>query len=74
MTPRRPDFVVVGAEKSGTTSLYRYLADHPGIFMPGTFLLGAKYHQQLAEGYSMERAENVGMGLTYETPAGKFTN
>ena len=34
MAPRRPDFVVIGAEKSGTTSLYRYLADHPGIFMP----------------------------------------
>ena len=47
---------------------------HPGIFMPGTFLLGAKYYQQLAEGYSMERAENVDMGLTYETPAGIFKN
>lgn len=47
---------------------------HPGIFMPGTFMLGAKYHQQLAEGYSMERAENVGMGLTIETPAGTFKN
>jgi Sulfotransferase domain len=26
-----PDFVVIGAQKSGTTSLYRYLAAHPGI-------------------------------------------
>lgn len=46
----------------------------PGIFMPGTFLLGAKYYQQLAEGNSMERAENVEMGLTVKTPAGTFKN
>jgi hypothetical protein len=46
----------------------------PGIFMPGTFLLGAKYYQQLAEGYSMERAENHAMGLTVDTPAGTFEN
>jgi len=45
-----------------------------GIFMPGTFLLGAKYYQQLAEGNSMERAENAAMGLTVDTPAGTFEN
>ena len=44
----------------------------PGIFMPGTFLLGAKYHQQLADGLSMERAENWEMGLTVKTPSGTF--
>ena len=47
---------------------------HPGIFMPGTFFLGAKYYQQMAEGMSMERAENWEMGLTIETPAGTFTD
>jgi hypothetical protein len=31
---RLPDFLVVGAAKSGTTSLYHYLKQHPGIFMP----------------------------------------
>ena len=31
-----PDFVVVGAMRSGSTSLYRYLADHPDVFMPAT--------------------------------------
>jgi len=46
----------------------------PGIFMPGTFLLGAKYYQQMAEGMSMERAHNWEMGLTIETPAGTFTD
>jgi len=28
-----PDFVIIGAAKSGTTSLYRYLSLHPEIFM-----------------------------------------
>lgn len=28
-----PDFIVIGAMKCGTTSLYRYLAAHPGIEM-----------------------------------------
>lgn len=29
-----PNFFIVGAAKSGTTSLYRYLQQHPQIFMP----------------------------------------
>jgi hypothetical protein len=29
-----PDFVVVGAPKCGTTSLYHYLAQHPEVFLP----------------------------------------
>ena len=29
-----PNFLIVGAAKSGTTSLYRYLRQHPDIFMP----------------------------------------
>jgi len=28
-----PDFLIVGAAKSGTTSLYYYLRDHPEVFM-----------------------------------------
>lgn len=30
---RKPDFFVVGAAKSGTSSLYNYLAQHPAVFM-----------------------------------------
>ncbi len=29
-----PSFLIVGAAKSGTTSLYYYLKEHPDIFMP----------------------------------------
>jgi sulfotransferase family protein len=27
----RPDFLLIGAQRSGTTSLYRYLAEHPSM-------------------------------------------
>lgn len=39
-----PNLVVIGAQRSGTTSLYHYLKSHPGIFMstplkePGFFI------------------------------------
>lgn len=29
-----PDFFVIGAYRSGTTSLYRYLRQHPQVFLP----------------------------------------
>ena len=31
---RLPDFVLIGAAKAGTTSLYALLDRHPDIFMP----------------------------------------
>ncbi|MFV2040601.1 MAG: sulfotransferase [Candidatus Hydrothermarchaeales archaeon] len=30
---RKPNLFIVGAPKSGTTSLYNYLKQHPDIFM-----------------------------------------
>ena len=40
-----PNFLVLGAQKAGTTSLHKYLAQHPEIFMsrekePHYFSLG----------------------------------
>jgi tetratricopeptide (TPR) repeat protein len=29
-----PDFVIIGASKSGTSSLYKYLSEHPQILLP----------------------------------------
>lgn len=47
---RKIDFFLVGAQKSGTTSLYRYLQLHPRIFLPHRkeieyFLLDEKYRE-----------------------------
>jgi hypothetical protein len=34
MAPRLPNFVIIGAPKCGTTSLHRYLSQHPDIYLP----------------------------------------
>ncbi len=46
----------------------------PGILMPGTFLLGAKYYQEIAPDVALDRARHVDMGLDLEVPAGSFTD
>jgi len=43
----------------------------PGVIMPGSYLLGARYFQERASG-AMDRGENTAMGLTITTPAGTF--
>ena len=42
----------------------------PGIIMPGTFLLGSRYYQELAPRVALDRAEHVAMGLAINVPAG----
>ncbi|HET9225337.1 MAG TPA: hypothetical protein VFR31_01605 [Thermoanaerobaculia bacterium] len=44
----------------------------PGILMPGRYLLGARYFQEIAPGIAMDRGENTATGLTITTPAGTF--
>lgn len=34
-TSKLPNMLIIGAAKSGTSSLYRYLAQHPDVFMSG---------------------------------------
>jgi hypothetical protein len=44
----------------------------PGIIMPGTFLLGSRYQQEVAPGVAEDRGEHTAMGLEIETEAGVF--
>jgi hypothetical protein len=46
----------------------------PGIIMPGTVLLGARYMQEIAPGVALDRAEITSLNETVETDAGTFTN
>jgi hypothetical protein len=46
----------------------------PGLIMPGTFLLGSRYFQEIAPGIALDRAEHVEMGLEVTVPAGTFTD
>jgi hypothetical protein len=41
-----------------------------GLMMPGIALLGARYHQEVAPGVAMDRAEITGVGETLQTPYG----
>lgn len=43
-----------------------------GIFMPGTVLLGSRYHQEIAPNVAMDRAEIVSMDEEVDTDAGIF--
>ena len=44
----------------------------PGIIMPGRFLLGSRYYQELAPGLALDRAEHKTMGMKIHVPAGTF--
>lgn len=44
----------------------------PGLIMPGSFLLGSRYFQEIAPGAALDRGENLAMDLTVEVPAGQF--
>lgn len=46
----------------------------PGIIMPGTFLLGSKYYQEVAPRVALDRARHVEDGITFPTEAGTFTD
>ena len=46
----------------------------PGMIMPGVYLLGSRYFQEIAPGVALDRAENVAMGQKITTAAGSFSN
>jgi hypothetical protein len=54
-----PTFLIIGAMKGGTTSLYQYLRDHPQVFMPsvkepmffaGNWNRGLEWYERLFDG------------------------
>jgi len=44
----------------------------PGIMMPGTFLLGAKYFQEVAPPAAVDRGEHVEMGIVFDEEIGRW--
>jgi hypothetical protein len=46
----------------------------PGIIMPGTFLLGSRYFQELADDIALDRADHVAMDFEVTTDAGTFSD
>jgi hypothetical protein len=44
----------------------------PGVIMPGSIMLGARYMQEVAPGVALDRAEHVSMDEVVSTPAGTF--
>jgi len=49
---RIPDFLIVGAAKSGTTSLWHYLRQHPDVFMPANkepLYFAAPYYERMPD-------------------------
>jgi hypothetical protein len=45
-----------------------------GLMIPGSPRVGARYHQEVAPGVALDRAEVVSVSERFETPAGKFEN
>lgn len=58
----------------GTEGAWRAGEDgaQPGVIMPGSFLLGARYFQEIAPGQALDRALNDEMDVEIEVPAGTF--
>jgi hypothetical protein len=44
----------------------------PGVIMPGSPMLGARYFQEIASGVAMDRAEVMQLNAVVGTPAGIF--
>ena len=59
-----PNFIVAGAPKSGTTSMYHYLSCHPDIFLPfrkeilffdSSYYKGISWYENIFKGYNSEK-------------------
>lgn len=80
-----PNFLVIGAVKAGTTSLYHYLQEHPQVYMssvkePRFFVLeGKQSDEQNAPGFLRTRITTIEAyralfdGVTTEVAIGEAT-
>ena len=66
--PRGPDFLVIGMMKSGTTTLFRWLGEHPSVSLPRVKEPGV-----LAERHLDADRLSWYQGLFSEVPAGDHT-
>lgn len=63
---RRPDFLIIGAMKAGTTSLHHALAAHPDVFIPGRELFFFDADDFVEHGESFRTAEGGWRHLDFE--------
>ncbi len=64
-----PDFLIIGAQKSGTSSLHRYLIGHPGILQPKrkeVHFFDFQYHHGLSWYQQRFAASSPPHSLTFE--------
>src|SRR5690348_15634471 len=52
-----PNFLIIGAQKAGTTSLWSYLRAHPDVFMPEHKELDCFYHPDWRDRLAWYRAQ-----------------
>ncbi len=77
---RRPTFLLIGAEKGGSTAIHRYLSQHPDVFLPKRHGLSCFAHGdmdlsdrgvdrvrplRLAAGYSIPFAVRIGVIMRF---------
>ena len=79
-----PNFLVIGISKAGTTALYRYLGEHPQIFLsaikePGFFAFGGvtpEVYRKLRHepfGTTIEDYKELFCGVTDEQAIGEMS-
>lgn len=59
MKPIKPNFLIIGAPKSGTTSIYHHLRSHPDVFMPNTTELRYFNHKQVLNNVGTPGIEKI---------------
>ncbi len=64
MTLDKPTFVIIGAQKSGTTSLYHYLGQHPDVFV--STVKEPRFFSHLARQAAGLPTPNAGTITTFE--------